>query len=184
MRDVSLHILDIAENSIRAKAKLVRINIYEDKDEMRFEIIDDGIGMDEELLKMVLDPFFTTKDERKKKFGLGLPLLKQNVEQSDGKFRIESKKGEGTKVFFSINKNHIDALPLGNLEETLWILMTVYEGVDILFTYKKNGQIVKIDSRELKEVFEGVSLSDPQVTGYVKQFINENLNSIKIQEAL
>ncbi|HAF07891.1 MAG: ATP-binding protein [bacterium] len=184
MRDISLHILDIAENSIRAKAKLVQIKLYEDKDQMRFEIIDDGVGMDGELLKMVLDPFFTTKDERKKKFGLGLPLLKQNVEQSDGKFKIESKKGEGTKIFFSINKNHIDALPLGNLEETLWILMTVYEGVDILFTYEKNGKTLKIDSRELKEVFKGLNLSDAQVTGYVKQFIKENLNSIKNQEAL
>lgn len=184
MRDLSLHILDIAENSIRAKAKLVQINFFEDENEMRFEIIDDGVGMDEELLKMVLDPFFTTKDERKKKFGLGLPLLKQNVEQSDGKFKIESKKGIGTKVFFSVNKNHIDALPLGNLGETLWILMTVYEGVDIVFTYEREGNRIKIDSRELMEVFNGMNLGDSKISGYVKQFIKENLNSIKNQEAL
>lgn len=183
MRDMSLHILDIAENSVRAQA--TKVDILIDEGEISsFMIKDNGKGMDEETLKNALNPFYTTKTERKKKIGLGLPLLKQNVELCDGKFRIESVPGKGTSVKWTVNTSHIDSLPVGNIEETVWILMTMYENCDFSFTHRAGKKEISIESRELKEALGTDELNDPKVSMIVKDYIKEQENIINNQEAL
>lgn len=181
MRDLSLHILDITENSIRAEASEIRIDIFENG-MFKCTITDDGRGMDEETLKMALDPFFTTKSERKKKIGLGLPLLKQNAEMCDGFFKIDSSRGKGTAVSWSINKNHIDALPLGDISETLWSLITFNDGINIVYTHTVRNRQIIIDSRDIKEVFAGLPLNDPEVSTAIRAYVFEQISNLKNQE--
>lgn len=119
MEDLSLHILDIVENALRAGARnvIVRLSQSKREDRLVLEVIDDGEGMDEETVSRSLDPFFTTKEG--KRIGLGLPLLAQAAEEANGKLYLESAPGKGTKVTATFRLSHIDRKPLGNLEETL-----------------------------------------------------------------
>lgn len=137
MEDLSLHILDIVENAIRAEAKNISVEIAEwkEKDLLTLEIIDDGEGMDEETLKHASSPFFTTKD-KKKKIGLGLSLLEQSAKEAEGNLAISSKKGMGTKVVATFKLSHIDRKPIGNIDETMKVLRASHP--DINFLIKSN----------------------------------------------
>ena len=148
MEDLSLHILDIAENSISASAKRIEIRIDQDKakDLLTVEIKDDGKGMDEQTLKKVLDPFFTTRTTRK--VGLGLSLLAQAVRQSDGKIELSSGPGKGTTVKAVFRLSHPDCKPVGDIHETIRTLVAGYPGTDFLYEHKKNGSIYRFDTRE------------------------------------
>lgn len=139
MEDISLHILDIVENSLRANAKNVSIKIMEDKtnDLLTVTIEDDGDGMDKETLKKALDPFFTTKHG--KKVGLGLSLLRQSAEEGGGKLMLDSEKGKGTKVCAIFRLSHIDTKPLGNIDETVKVLTKTHPEVNFVFEYKGGG---------------------------------------------
>ncbi len=151
MEDLSLHILDIVENSIRASAKNIDIKIAEDKkkDLLTIEIIDDGKGMDKKTLKNTLDPFFTTKD--KGEVGLGLPLLAQSAEESGGSIKVESKPGEGTKVKATFGCSHIDRKPLGDVYKSLKVLITANPDIDFIYEYKKDGICHRLNTREIKK---------------------------------
>ncbi|MEJ5165699.1 MAG: ATP-binding protein [Thermoanaerobaculia bacterium] len=133
MEDLSLHILDIVENSIRAKAKniLILFKFQRDGDGLFIEIIDDGEGMDEELSEKIKNPFYTTKEG--KKFGLGIPFLKQSAEETGGFLKIESKKGKGTKISAFFHRDHIDMKPLGDLDKTLDVLKLTNPQINIQF---------------------------------------------------
>ena len=133
MEDLSLHILDIVENSIAAGAKNIRIKIIEEKkkDFLAVEIIDDGKGMDDKTLKKVLDPFYTTRNTRK--VGLGLPLLAQSAEESGGNIKIESKPGKKTTVKTTFSYSHIDRKPLGDVSETLKVLIAGNPDINFIF---------------------------------------------------
>ncbi len=148
MEDLSLHILDIAENSISASAKSIEIRIDEDKakDLLTVEIKDDGNGMDEQTLQKVLDPFFTTRTTRK--VGLGLSLLAQAARQSDGKIELSSGPGKGTTVKAVFHLSHPDCKPMGDIHETIRTLVAGYPGTDFLYEHKKNGSIYRFDTRE------------------------------------
>jgi signal transduction histidine kinase len=148
MEDLSLHILDIAENSISASAKRVEIRIDEDKvnDLLTVEIKDDGKGMDEQMLQKALDPFFTTRTTRK--VGLGLSLLAQAARQSDGEIELNSGPGKGTTVKAVFRCSHPDCKPVGDIRETIRTLVAGYPGVDFLYEHKKNGSIYRFDTRE------------------------------------
>ena len=132
MEDLSLHILDIVENSIGAKASRVKIKVDEDtqKDLLMIEIEDNGRGMDGETVKKVLDPFFTTRTTRR--VGLGLPLLDQATRESGGDIEIESKVGRGTRVRASFGYSHIDRKPMGDIGATLTILIAGNPEVDFV----------------------------------------------------
>jgi signal transduction histidine kinase len=136
MEDISLHILDIAENSLRANSRNIRIEIVEDKknDVLTVMIKDDGDGMDMETLKRADDPFFTTK--KGKRIGLGLSLLRQSAEEGGGRLTIDSKKGKGTKICATFKLSNIDTLPLGNIEETINVLRKTNPKVNFIFEYK------------------------------------------------
>jgi signal transduction histidine kinase len=135
MEDLSLHILDIVENSLRAKATSVVIRLTENptSDTLVLEIIDDGEGMDEEAVHSSLDPFYTTKSG--KKVGLGLPFLAQSAEEAGGSMRVESAIGEGTRIMATFTRSHIDRKPLGNLEETLRTLKATHPEVRFSFEH-------------------------------------------------
>lgn len=139
MEDLSLHILDIVENSIAVSASKVEVTICEDieKDLLTLEIKDNGRGMSEETLKKALDPFFTTKTVRK--VGLGLPLLAQAAKESGGDFEIDSKVGEGTRVRATFQYSHPDRKPLGNIAETMKILKVANPDIEFVYKYKKTG---------------------------------------------
>ncbi|GAG56501.1 hypothetical protein ES703_62108 [subsurface metagenome] len=150
MEDLSLHILDIVENSIRARAKKIEIKIIEDKkrDLLNIEIIDDGEGMDEKTVKNVLDPFFTTKNTRK--VGLGLPLLAQSAEESGGSIKIKSKPGKGTRIKATFGYSHIDRRPLGDICKSLIVLIAANPDINFIYEYRENGASYHLDTKELK----------------------------------
>ena len=147
MEDLSLHILDIVENSIRAKASRIMIKVMEDieKDSLIIEIRDNGQGIDEETIKKVLDPFFTTRTTRK--VGLGLPLLSQAARESGGDVQIESEVGRGTRVKATFGYSHIDRKPLGNMEATLRALIVGNPEVDFIYKHKKGELEYRLDTK-------------------------------------
>lgn len=175
MQDLSLHILDIVENSLRAGAKKVEIRIEEDlhKNRLTIEIKDDGQGMDEERQASALDPFFTTKKTRR--VGLGLPLFQESCQMCNGEFLLESQPGKGTKVRAVFPHAHIDRKPLGNLGETLIALIVGHPEVDIFYEHKRDGVQFVLDTREIKEQLEGVPLNDPEVISFLRSYINSQM---------
>jgi signal transduction histidine kinase len=140
MEDLSLHILDIAENSLRAGAQNVGIRLVEDNDNntLILEIEDDGQGMDEDILKNAADPFFTTKEG--KKFGLGLSLLSQAAEEAGGMMRVEKRAVKGTRIVATFNRDNIDMKPVGNIHKTMRVLKASHPEVNFSFYHIiKNG---------------------------------------------
>ncbi len=151
MEDLSLHILDIVENSIRALARRVKIRIEEniEKDCLTVEIEDNGQGMDEETVKKALDPFFTTKATRR--VGLGLPLLDQTARETGGKLEISSEVGKKTRIRATFQYSHPDRKPLGDIKETLLVLAAGYPEVDFVYEYKRGEIIYRWDSKRIKD---------------------------------
>ncbi|MCU4164066.1 ATP-binding protein [Carboxylicivirga caseinilyticus] len=177
MRDLSMHITDIVQNSVRAKAKLIQLTIEEKGEWLVFTFEDDGTGMDAETVKKVTDPFYTSRTTRK--VGLGLPLFKQNAELTGGTLEIYSQLGEGTTVKADFGKDHIDRPPMGDLKSTVAMLITGNPEVDMVFTYRTKDDEFRLDSREVKEVLDGMDIRMPQVTSFLKEMIDENLKEIK-----
>lgn len=139
MEDLSLHILDVVENSIEANAQRVAIRIEESlsRDRLILEIVDDGRGMSPGKLARAVDPFFTTK--KAKRIGLGLPLLAQAARAAGGKATLRSQPGRGTRVRATFRLSHIDLQPLGDIAETLTVLMVVHPDVHFRYTHKTDA---------------------------------------------
>lgn len=148
MQDLSLHILDVAENSISASAKRIEIRIDEDrtKDLLTVEIKDDGKGMDEQTLSKATDPFFTTRTTRE--VGLGLSLLAQAAEQAGGEIELSSAPAGGTTVKASFRLSHPDCKPMGDIDETIRTLVAGNPNIDFLYEHKKNDSTYRFDTRE------------------------------------
>ena len=182
MKDLSSHILDIVQNSIRAKAKLINIEIEEHPETNRLMIVvaDDGIGMSPEQLTMAIDPFYTSRNTRK--VGLGLSLFKQNAEQTSGSFAIESDFGKGTKITAVFGLNHLDRPVMGDLVGILSILICSHGEADYVFKYQTNSGEFILDTREVKETLENVPLTHPDVRKFLEEMIQENLEQIQISE--
>jgi len=149
MPDLAMHILDIVENSTRAGAKTVSLDIVEDSkaNSVTISIIDDGKGMTEEELKRALDPFYTTKKERSK-VGLGLPMLRETAEQAGGSLAVTSTPGKGTMVRARMVLDHIDRPPLGDINETLQIIITTNPGVIFDIAYTVDGETENFSTRD------------------------------------
>ena len=148
MEDLSLHILDVAENSIAAEAKRIEIRIEEDQDRdlLTVEIKDDGKGMDEQMQRKALDPFFTTRTTRR--VGLGLPLLAQASRESGGACEVNSKPDQGTTVRAVFQYSHPDRKPVGNIQETIQTLLIGHPEINLLFEHTKDGTTYHFDTRE------------------------------------
>lgn len=179
MRELALHILDIAENSISANAEKISILISEDIDEdiLRIEIEDNGNGMDPETLKKVVDPFVTSRTTRS--VGLGIPFMKLAAEACDGSFSITSKIDCGTKVEATFRHSHIDRMPLGSITDTLLTLIVGTPDVHWVVEYQNGKDQFIFDSEPLKEFLGEIPLSDPGVIKYIRTTLEEGLKSAK-----
>lgn len=146
MEDLSLHILDIAQNAIRANAKTITVLVEEDesKDRCTVCIKDDGQGMDEEMIEQALDPFFTTKSG--KKIGLGLSLLSQAAQQAGGELKVISAPGLGSKVTAFFQRSHLDMKPLGDILATISVLTVGNPSIRFIYDYKKGRLTFHFDS--------------------------------------
>lgn len=179
MQDLSLHVLNIAENSITAGATRVEITINEDinKDILELKIKDNGKGMDKEVLPKLMDPFYTTRTERN--VGLGLPLLAQAARQSDGDIDIKSRKGRGTTITATFSYLHIDRKPIGNMPETIVQLIAARgENIDFIYKHFKNNQGFSFDTRDIKKKLPDIAINVPDVLSLLREIIESDLNSI------
>jgi hypothetical protein len=183
MREITLHLLDLAENSVSAGAQTVQINVCEDlkADLLTASIEDNGRGMDEETVKKVTDPFYTSRTTRK--VGLGIPLFKGAAEECNGGLKISSKPGEGTRVEVSFQHSHIDRMPLGNLSSTFLGLLVGHPDVHWIFRYtaRKNGneETFEFDDQPVKETLDGLPLTHPEVLSFVRGMIDEGVAETK-----
>ncbi len=175
MKEISLNILDIAENSVKAGALLTSIEIEETEKTLCVTITDDGCGMSEETKKRVIDPFYTTRTTRS--VGLGIPLFKMSAEQTGGEFSIESstdEKTHGTKVCALFRKDHIDCTPLGDTVATMVTLIQGHPETDFLFIHKTEKGEARLDTRELRQVLgDDVPLSVYEVIKWIEEFLKE-----------
>lgn len=178
MEDLSLHILDVAENGIIAGADLIRITVVEDQetDRLTISIEDNGRGMEPEFLAKVLDPFVTTRTTRR--VGLGLSLFQQSAQEAGGDLTIESEPGVGTRVTTWMSLGHIDRKPMGNIAETVLTLIEGNPGVDTVYAHRKQGKEYILDTREIREELDGVPLNNPEVVGLIKDNLLEGLREL------
>ena len=179
MKDLSLHILDISGNSIRANAKNINISIVESikNNLIELEITDDGTGMNEQMLSNVRDPFFTTRKTRR--VGMGIPLLAQNAEQAGGVFTIKSTPGKGTSVYASFKYNNIDSLPIGDMPATLISIISGLNNTELSFVYKTDDNIYQFNTVEIKNILEDINLNDPGVLNYLKAMFYNEFNKLR-----
>ena len=181
MKELSLNILDVAKNSVRAGASLIKISLDTDQDGiLTLKISDNGCGMDEQTVKGVTDPFFTTRTTRK--VGLGLPLLKLAAEQTGGSLNIRSstKAGEsGTDVVAVFDTKSIDCMPMGDIVSTVCILIAGSPDINFEFTDNTPSGSVTLCTSQLKEVLGGISLAEPEIQMWMQEYLNEQYSERK-----
>ncbi len=179
MKELSLNILDITHNSIKAKAEQIEISIFERQSANLIEIMirDDGCGMDEEFLRGVTDPFVTTRTTRK--VGLGIPLFKQSAEDAGGSFSISSKIGEGTEIYASFRIDHLDRMPIGDMSSTMVSLIQANDHIRFIYTHKTDVGEFVLNTDDLHAQLGDVPLSEPMVLNWIEEYINENLEDIQ-----
>lgn len=173
MKDLSMHLMDIAQNSVRAEATHVELDWTERKDQIVLTLTDNGKGMDAETLQKVTDPFFTSRTRRR--VGLGLSLLEQNALRCNGRFCIESEPGKGTKVTAMFTRSHPDCPPQGNLAQTITLLMVGHPGIRFAFRYRGQHAGWETDSAELREAAGPAHFHLPQVIRLIQEIISDNL---------
>ncbi len=174
MDDISLHVLDIAENSVRAEATRIEIVLTRDvkNDLLSVVLVDNGRGMDPETLAKVRDPFFTTKG---KKTGLGIPLLAQAAEQTGGTVSIESAPGRGTRVSITFTWSHVDRPAIGSMADTLLTLIAGHPDLDYVYEEREDGRVFRFDTREIKNDLEGVPINIPESLRAIRGMLTEQI---------
>ncbi|MBR5451468.1 MAG: sensor histidine kinase [Clostridia bacterium] len=177
MKELSLNILDIVENSTKAGATLVEISLQETNDTLTITVKDNGYGMSDETCKAALDPFYTTRTTRS--VGMGIPLFKMMAEQTGGSLTLLSKSKQeygdasGTIISALFYKNHIDFTPLGDVVSTILTLIQGHPETNFLYEHKSPEREVTLDTRELREVLGDVSLAKFEVVQWIKEYLNE-----------
>ena len=179
MKELSLHIMDIAENGIAAKAALITVIVDEavSKNAISITIEDNGSGVTPEMLARMLDPFVTTRTTRR--IGMGLSLLKAAAERCDGSFDVVSEPGQGTKVTANFRYDHIDRAPLGNMATSIISLLAGYPEIDIDYTHMYDDNRFDFDTRGIREELGEVPLNEPAVLQHLKNAIKEELETIR-----
>jgi len=179
MRELSLNVMDVAQNCITAKATLVTITVKESDTHnfLKITVEDNGCGMSEQQVQNVIDPFFTTRKTRK--VGLGIPLFKMAAEQTGGSFTINSVLGVGTKLTAEFVKSSVDMTPLGDINSTVKILIQCNPTLDFVFSHSTDNGEFTLDTRELREILgEEVPLNTPDVLMWIDGFLSEQSNII------
>ncbi len=175
MTEISLNILDVVQNSVRAEASLIEIEVSADShtDRLIVHIRDNGCGMDEKQLQSVTDPFFTTRTTRK--IGLGIPFFKQAAEATGGCFKITSVPGKGTDVTAEFVLSSIDRMPLGDMPITIHTLVTLNPQIDFIYRYVHDENEFTLDTRELREILGAdIKFSSREVFAYIMDYLTEN----------
>jgi len=175
MVELSLHVLDLIENSTAAGATTVRVSVRENPGEnaIHLTIEDDGRGIDPELLARVTDPFVTTRTTRK--VGLGIPLMKQVAEACGGELSVSSEKGKGTTVVARFRRDHIDRPPLGDMAATIAIAMATNPGTRFVYRHEGAGGVFEFDSFEVARALGDVPVTDPAAFQWTKQYLRERI---------
>ncbi len=188
MRDLSLHILDIVQNSIKANSTVVKLHIFEKTESKELVLIieDNGFGMDNDFLKKVEDPFTTTRTTRK--IGLGIPMLKESALKCEGEFSICSERNIGTKVFAAFSIDHIDRLPIGDVGSTMTVLITANPDTHFILLLESVEGTFILDTEEIKKTLNGedngnemqnlISINEFAVIQWLKEYIDEGVKNI------
>lgn len=179
MRELSLNVLDIAQNSISAGASLIEIEITASskKNELTIGIFDNGKGMTSAQLQNVQDPFFTTRTTRK--VGMGIPLFKLAAEQTGGYLNIESEVGKGTRVTAFFKTDSIDFTPLGDIESTIIMLITMNTDRNFIYRLTVDEKNFTLSTIELNDILGGVPLNEPSVMQWIKEYLHEQTQTIR-----
>ena len=183
MKELSLNILDVAENSVKAKASRIQISLQETQETLTLTIADNGCGMKPDILAGVIDPFYTTRTTRK--VGLGVPLLKMAAEQTGGEMRIESyhesdySDRHGTVVTAVFYKNHIDFTPLGDVISTVTTLIQGSPEIDFVFSHTSDTLDVSLNTEEMRGILgEEVPLNTPEVLQWIAESLREQYGNL------
>jgi hypothetical protein len=179
MKDISMHLMDIIENSVAAKASEIRVDIFESVsgDYYRFRIRDNGTGMSSEFLSQVTDPWTTTRSTRK--VGLGLALLQQNCQQAGGFLRIFSIPGKGTILEAGFSWSHLDRPPSGNIPGTLKLLLASYPGIHFIYHHYTDEGEYCFDTEIIKDYLNGAPVGEPEILRFLQEMITGNLELIR-----
>ena len=178
MKELAMHVYDLMENSTAANSTEVSLTIRDSlKDNVyAFTIKDNGKGMSPEFLAKVTDPYTTSRTTRK--VGLGLPLIKMNTENCGGGMRLQSEVGKGTVLEFWFQHDHWDRPPMGDLAGTIVMLCAAHEDIHIVYTHITDEGEFTFDTNEIHEALDGMSMNDIKVMGWLKDMVQENLESI------
>lgn len=186
MKEIALHLMDIAENSVAAGGRNIHIEVHEDlgSDLLTACVTDDGRGMDVETAQRVLDPFYTTRTTRK--VGLGIPLLKLAAEMSEGGISLVTEPDKGAKIEATFRHSHIDRMPLGDIASTFLALLVSHPEIHWTFDYKttsKNGNVdnFEFDDTELKNELGEMSMTEPEILKFVRGLIEEGIQATALQ---
>ena len=182
MKEIALHIMDIAENSVTAGAKKVEITVEEDVSANRLSVCvkDDGTGMSAQTLAHVTDPFVTSRKTRIA--GLGIPFLKSAAEDCNGCLHIASESGKGTCLVAEFERDHIDRMPLGDLVGTMLTLLVGFPETHWLFCYRVNGKAFAFDSEPIKRELNGVPFTEPAVLRFLRETLRNGISSISCKQ--
>lgn len=179
MRELSLNILDIAQNSVSAGATRIGIDVLESSGAhtLTIRISDNGCGMSEETVKRVQDPFYTTRTTRK--VGMGIPLFKMAAEMTGGSFSIESEVGKGTVVTAVFCTDSIDFTPLGNVEDSICALASMNENIDFVYTRRLDEREFVFSSGEIRTMLDGVPMNEPSVMQWLGEYLAEQAAALR-----
>ncbi len=180
MRDLSLHVLDLVQNSLAAQATEIEITIDEDLDRnlLTLCVRDNGRGMSKEQCAAALDPFYTTRTTRK--VGLGLPLIKAAAERAGGQLQIQSQLGLGTTVTATFQHDHLDRAPIGDMSLTLMSIIALNEECQFTYRHRRGKREFAISSAELRQELEGLPLDHPQITAWLREYVREQEKSLEV----
>jgi signal transduction histidine kinase len=179
MLDLSSHILDIAENSVRAGATKVEIIIREDSGNnlLTIEVNDNGKGMTKEETQKAHDPFYTTKTVRR--VGLGIPLLAEATQRANGFIKLSSKQGRGTKLKAVFQLDHLDRQPLGNITSTIINLIAGNSSVDFIYKHRHNDRRFSMDTRNIRKEIGDLPINHSEILRYIRNVIIQGLGAIQ-----
>jgi anti-sigma regulatory factor (Ser/Thr protein kinase) len=179
VRELSLHVLDVLENSLTAGARHIRLEIDEDTRGNRLSITieDDGCGMDAETQAKAVDPYYTTRTTRH--VGLGLPLLKSAAERCEGGLDLTSQVRVGTTVVATFRRDHIDRAPLGDMVSTLMgALLSSREGWELQFRHRLDDREFRLDTAEVREILGDVPLKHPAVREWLESYLRQGYEEL------
>lgn len=183
MEDLSLHLMDIVQNSVKAEAKTIEIKVITDisKNFLKMHIIDDGWGMDKETLEKVKNPFYTTRTTRKA--GLGISLFQSAAELTGGYLSISSEKGKGTELVAAFGIDSFDRQPIGSIEQTVSTLVASYPHLEFILYLERlniNGEKKEFyfDTKEVKEKIGDIPINNLEIVTFIEEMIRENIVDI------